>query len=254
MALCYNSNTMTEKLDIAKQVDLLFKLQGIDTQIYSLRAEQDEKPVEIAQLKDSLESKKAGIKDAEEKLKSLQLKHKEKEIALGSKEGEIKKLEGQLYQIKTNKEYTAMINEIESRKADNSLLEEEIINIIDSIDHAKLFLEKEKEKFNRESDKANAQIGEIEKQIIGIKSEISGLDKKRQELIPSIESKLLKEYERVLTGRNGQALAEVANNACGGCYMQLPAQVINEIRMKHNIIRCENCQRILYIDHEASNS
>jgi uncharacterized protein len=241
---------MTINQDIEKQIELFFKLQDIDTQIYSLKAEADEKPKAIAQLKELIENKKAGIKQAEETLKSFQLKHKDKDIALGSKEGEIKKLEGQLYQIKTNKEYTAMINEIESRKADNSLLEEEIINLMDNIDHAKAGLEDEKQKFSQESENIDSKIKVVEKQISDINAKISELNKTRQELLPAIDAKLLQEYERVLIARNGQALADVVNGACGGCYMQLPPQIINEIKMRQHIIRCENCQRMLYIANE----
>lgn len=241
---------MTNNIDIAEQTELFIKLQDIDLHIYRLKAEAEEKPKNITFLKDSLECKKAGIKQAEDTLKVLQLKHKEKEIALGSKENEIKKLEGQLYQIKTNKEYTAMINEIGSRKADNSLLEEEIINLMDSIDQAKAVLEDEKERFSHESNKIEEQIKGIEKDISDIKAKASEFDKKRQELSPSLDSKLLTEYERILSGRDGQALARVVNSACGGCYMHLPSQVINEIKMKQCIIRCENCQRMLYISDE----
>jgi uncharacterized protein len=243
---------MTNSMDISQQMGFLIKLQAIDSQVYRLKAEAEEKPKHIALLKNSLESKKAGIKQAEDNLKALQLKRKEKEIALGSKEGEIKKLEGQLYQIKTNKEYTAMINEIGSRKADNSLLEEEIINLMDSIDGAKSVLNNENEKFSQESKNIDVQIKEIEKDISDIELQVSEFEKKRQELLPSLDSKLLPEYERILSGREGQALAQVVHDACGGCYMQLPPQVINEIKMKQSIVRCENCQRMLYITDEEN--
>ncbi len=241
---------MTTNQDIEKQIDLFFNLQGIDAQIYCLKSEAEEKPKDIAQLKALIENKKAGIKEAEEKLKSFQLKHKDKDVALGSKEGEIKKLESQLYQIKTNKEYTAMINEIESRKADNSLLEEDIINLMDNIDQAKAGLEDEKRKFSHESEKIDSEIKAVEKQVSNINAKISELNKARQELLPAIDPKLLQEYERVLIARNGQALADVVNGACGGCFMQLPPQIINEIKMRQHIIRCENCQRMLYIANE----
>jgi uncharacterized protein len=252
--LCYNSYTMLNNMDIPQQTSLLLRLQEIDSRIYMLKTELEERPREIDCLKDSIDSKKNGMKKAEDNLKALQLKHKEKEVALGSKEAEIKKLEGQLYQIKTNKEYAAMINEIESRKADNSILEEEIINLMDSIDQAKSRFNQEKEKFSRESEVIEKQIKEIEKTLDDIKAQVVELDEKRQGLSPSIDTKLLSEYERILNGRNGQALAEVVAGSCGGCYMQLPPQVINEIKMKQKIIRCENCQRMLYISDGKNNS
>jgi len=243
---------MNENINIAEQTDLLISLQALDAQIYKMMSEKELKPLEISSLEDSLNQKQSGMKDAEDNLKSIQLKHKEKEITLGTKEEEVRKLQAQLNQIKTNKEYTTMINEIERHKADNSLLEEEIINFMDNIDEAKTCLDQEKQKFAEESKSIDMQIKEIKQQIKDIEEAILELKKKREDLTPLIGKKLLNEYERILTGRDGQALAEVVNDNCGGCYMQLPPQVINEICMKEKIVFCENCQRILYIKDEKA--
>jgi predicted nucleic acid-binding Zn-ribbon protein len=243
---------MNEKINIAEQTDLLISLQAFDTQIYKLMSEKELKPLEINNLEDSLKQKQSGMKGAEDNLKSIQLKHKEKEIMLGTKEEEVRKLQAQLNQIKTNKEYTTMINEIESHKADNSLLEEEIIKFMDSIDEVKARLDQEKQKFAEESKNIDTRIKEFKQQIKDIEAAIIELKKKREGLTPLIGKRLLSEYERILAGKDGQALAEVVNDNCGGCYMQLPSQVINEINMKEKIIFCENCQRILYIKDEKA--
>lgn len=243
---------MDEKIDIAEQTDLLIDLQALDMQIYKLTAEKELMPQEISNLEDSLKQKQSGMKEAEDNLKNIQLKHKEKEITLGTKEEEVRKLQAQLNQIKTNKEYTTMVNEIESHKADNSLLEEEIIKFMDSIDEAKACHDQEKQKFTEESKSIDTQIKEIREQIKDIEAAIIELKKKREDLSPLIDKKLLSEYERILAGRDGQALAKVVNNNCGGCYMQLPPQIINEICMKEKIIFCENCQRMLYIKDEKA--
>lgn len=243
---------MDENINIAEQTGLLIGLQALDTQIYKMESEKELKPEEISSLKDSLEQKQSGIKDAEVQLKGIQLKHKEKEIMLGTKEEQVKKLQTQLNLIKTNKEYATMVGEIESHKADNSLLEEEIINFMDSIDEAKVRLDQEKQKFTEESKNIDTQVKEIEQQIRSIDAAIAELKKKREELTPLVDKKFLNEYERILIGKDGQAMAEVVNSNCGGCYMQLPPQVINEINMKEKVIYCENCQRILYIKDEKA--
>ena len=62
--------------------------------------------------------------------------------------------------------------------------------------------------------------------------------------------KVLAHYEKVLTGRDGVALAAVKGKSCQGCFMNLPPQVINEIKMKDKMITCDSCARILYIENE----
>jgi len=144
-----------------------------------------------------------------------------------------------------------MLQEIERHNADNSLLEEEIIKLMDEIDAASGKVAEEKKKFEEESKKVDAGIKVIEARIKEIEESVAGLKKKREALTPSIGQKVLKDYERILEGRNGLALVEVINDACGGCYINLPPQVINEVRMKDKVTYCESCWRMLYIRDES---
>lgn len=242
---------MVEKIDIGHQIERLIQLQDIDSKIYRLNAEKEAKPEEIMQLESSLSQKQTALQKTESELKSLQLKRKEKEIELGTKEAEVKKLQVQLYQIKTNKEYAAMLHEIESHKADNSLLEDEILKFMEGIDAAEAKVQQEREKLKEEAKRVDAGTRAIEAKIREIEAGLEELKDKRAEIAPIIDPGILKGYEKVLEGRKGLALVEVINDACGGCYMQLPPQIINEIKLKEHVVFCENCQRMLYIKDDS---
>lgn len=241
---------MIEKTDIGQQLIFLLKLQDVDAQVYKLIAEKEAKPEEAQQFKDSLAAKQAALEEAKENHKNIQLKRKENEVELGTKEGEIKKLETQLYQIKTNKEYTAMLHEIERKKADNSLLEEEILKLMEAVDATAAKIQEEKKKFEDISKDVDVEIKKIETRVKEIDSMLAELKKKREEIEPTINPKILKNYEKILNGKDGLALVEVVNDACGGCHMNLPPQVINEVRMLDHIIQCGSCQRMLYMKYE----
>ena len=107
---------MSENIALAKQIDILISLQDIDGQIYKLKDSKEKKPNELTQINAEFQAKTKSVKQDEESFTQLQLKRKEKEGLLSLKEESIKKLKGQLYQIKTNKEYVAMQNEIEGQK------------------------------------------------------------------------------------------------------------------------------------------
>ena len=205
------------------------------------------KPKEIKQLQDSIADKRTALNKAEDDLKALQVRHKDKEGELATREDAIKKLQTQLYQLKTNKEYSTMLHEIESKKADKSLLEEEIIKLMDVIDEANRKVSDEKVGFEQEKVKVEQQVKVLESRIKEIDAKLQELQKSRGSITPDVDHNLLLDYEKVLVGRNGDALVEVVNDACGGCYMNLPPQVINEIKKKDRIIVCESCQRMLFI-------
>ena len=49
--------------------------------------------------------------------------------------------------------------------------------------------------------------------------------------------------------RKGYAVAEVKNGACGGCQLQLPPQLVAEVRRGDELMDCSYCHRILFMAH-----
>ena len=116
---------------IGLDLRILQEVQEYDREIYLLQETLEEIPSELAEVTAKLETEKNRLKTFQDELKGAQLKQKQKEGEHATKEENIKKYETQLTQVKTNKEYSSLQGEMTSLKADNSLLEEAIINLID---------------------------------------------------------------------------------------------------------------------------
>jgi len=71
-----------------------------------------------------------------------------------------------------------------------------------------------------------------------------------KQIVPEIDKKILASYERILKGKDGMALAAVHDYSCQGCFINLPPQVINEIKKHDHLVICESCARILYLEDE----
>lgn len=237
-------------LDLKSQIQSLGQLQVVDSEIAGLRQEKEAKPQEIMVLEAGFEAEKKQVTDAENLSLELQKQKKEEELELATKEEGIKKFQTQLYQLKTNKEYQAMVKEIEGIKADASLMEDKILELMDKIDAAKANIEKEKQKLQEKEKEFNAQKNKIQARIKEIDERLTQLETQRSQIIPEVEPKIFSTYEKILANRNSLAIVEVKNNSCGGCNMYVPPQVINLIKMYERIIVCEVCNRILYIEGE----
>ena len=162
---------------ITQNLDVLKKAQQLDSEIHHAYILLEEIPSHRARLKSELELEKNRLNELEKSLKDIQLKLKEKEIELSQKEMQIKKLDGQLSQVKTNKEYAALQQEIASLRADNSLLEEGIIHMLDEVDAAKDETRKEKEKFalvTKSFQDQDAEMAEQEKTLQGRLVDLKG--------------------------------------------------------------------------------
>lgn len=240
------------EINLKEQINKLIALQAVDAQIYCLLAEKDAKPDEIKQLDISFEERKKQLAELEKKSLDLQKRRREQELDLASKEEAIKKNQTQLYQLKTNREYAAMLKEIGGIKADISVIEDKIIEILDQADATKKDLEKEKQFLQEEEKRINSEKDKIQTRLKEIEERLAQLNAERERIIPDIEPRIISQYERVLKSRDWLAIVLVKNNACQGCFMNVPPQVINLIKMYDRLVTCEVCQRILYIDENES--
>lgn len=237
-------------VSIRTQIKKLVELQKIDFEIYNFKRELREKPDFIAQLKEKFESNKDGLKKLEEKLKALVLDRKSKELELQAKEVDIAKANTQLSSLKTNKEYQAKLLEIEHIKADKSVIEEKILILFDEIDRVNALIAQEKNKVAEEEKRFLAKKNEIDDLIKEIQDKLKGMEAKRNQIIPEINPAQLNRYERILENKDGLALVPIKNHCCGGCFMNVPEQVINEMKMHDRFISCEMCARLLYLEDD----
>ncbi|MCX5695317.1 MAG: C4-type zinc ribbon domain-containing protein [Candidatus Omnitrophica bacterium] len=235
-------------VDLKSQLSSLIKLQAVDSQIYSLRSEKASKPEEIKVMELSFEAKKASLAELDKKSTDLQKQRKERELELGSKDEAMKKLQSQLYSLKTNKEYQTMLQQIQDAKADASVIEDKILELFDKTDALKVELEKEKQKLKEEEQIFLTKKKQVDDRVKEIDERLSALEAQRKQALQDIDAKILSQYERILANRDGLAIVIVKGNSCGGCNMFVPPQVINLIKMYEHIITCEMCNRILYID------
>ena len=233
--------------DLKNQISNLIKIQEFDYQIYSLSAKKADKPQEIKRLSDAFELKKQNLVLLEKQSVELQKQRKEKELELAANAEGIKKLSGQLFSLKTNKEFQTMQQQIADAKADGSVIEEKILVSFEEADKIKAQIDSENIKLKEEEKIYLQQKKDIESSVKEIDDQLVQLETQRKQIIPEIDPKIFQEYERILSSREGLAIVPVEHNSCGGCHMLVPPQVINLIKMYSHIITCEVCNRILYI-------
>ena len=243
-------NYEERNMDLKQQIKKLIDLQDYDSEIFDLETQMNVFPEKIKEIDDIIESKTEGVKKAEDELKSLQVAKNEKENDIKSKEEKIAKHEGELYQIKNNKEYKALQHEIDSFKADISLLEEDLLTLFDDVENAQKTIEEEKKFFQTKKGELEKEKEKINQDQKSIAVKVTELQTKRQEAQNVIQPEILQKYNRILEYRGRTAVAKLTGDSCGGCYMQLRAQVINQIKIQKEIVQCENCSRILYAEDE----
>jgi hypothetical protein len=235
-------------VNLKSQLNILLQLQSIDSQIYGLNDQKNTLPKEVEVLRAAFEEKKKRLADLEKVSLELQKGKKDAEMELASKEEGVKKLQGQLYSLKTNKEYNTMLQQIQDSKADASRVEDKILEVMDKLENSRRDIEGEKNRLSQEEKVFNEAKKKVEDRLKEIEEKLIQLDAMRKRVIPEIDKHIFGQYERILANREGLAIVEVKNNTCMGCNMLVPAQVINLIKMYERIVTCDVCNRMLFIN------
>ncbi len=236
--------------NLKDQIKKLVELQVMDEEIFRFKRELREKPAQVGDLKNEFESKKVNLKALEDKLKAIQLAQKTLELDLKVKEETIAKTDASLSLIKTNKEYQARLLEIENLKADKSLVEEKILLGFDEVEAAHRALETEKSIVAQYEKEFNAKKKQMEDDVAVISDQLKVKESQRARIAPEVRPDYLSRYERILKNKDGLGIVRVVDHACGGCFMHLTEQVLNELKKYEQIITCDVCARILYLADE----
>ena|SRR3989338_2063331 len=234
------TNTFKQDLQILKD------LQILDKQIYDFSQEVMQIPLQQKAYENEFDSEKKAFQALEDKLKQAKLKQKEKEMELGQKEEQIIKRQGQLNLVKTNEEYSAIRLEIANMKADNSVLEEAILLLMDEVEAETKQVNAGKEAMKLEEKKLADRKTELALREKECQSKIDDLKSKRKAFISQVNAEIALFYEKILAKKSGMALARIDNENCSSCQMKLRPQVLNEVKLQEKIVLCENCTRILY--------
>lgn len=223
----------------------LLELQKLDIKIAALKSSEQELPKEKDKFKIHRERLALELKNSEERCKKLLLEQRECAGDIEQRQAQIVKYDGQLYSIKKNEEYKALLYEIDLLKKQISVKEERILSLMIEHDEAKEALEADKERIQRELNDIDAECGKIDKELQELVAERKALVKSRPPLANKVNKSLLSRYERIRKVRT-PAVVPLNEEVCGGCFMAVRPQIVNEIMANEKVHSCQHCGRLLY--------
>ena len=231
-------------------VNKLIELQKIDSRLLEIEEIKGDLPriVEktkklVVDLNESVSENNDNITEIEKKIRDLSAK-------INDSNEKLKKYKDQLYLVKSNKEYDALMLEIDHIKEFLDGVETNILELEDQ----KTDLE-EKNKSNELDIKSNEEYLnestlELEDAMSSTKIEEEKLNLQRTDLIKNIDNNYISSYDRLRGARQGNGVVALNRGACGNCFNQLPPQFIIEVKQNNSIKNCDSCGVFLYYELE----
>ncbi len=204
-------------------------------------------PARIQEWEDTLNSRKAELEELNGEVEERKKAQRHLERQLDQKQVDLSKYNTQLPLIKTNREYKAILVEIDMVEKDISDLEEEILAKMDDVEEVEGRAREKREELRRAEEETAKERQKLEDKQKALEESLRGTRSQRENLAADVESSLLTQYDRIRTRKEGLALTRISGESCDACHMALPPQIVNEV-IGGRVKSCPSCLRLLYWD------
>ncbi len=234
-------------------LDGLVKLQSVENRLGAEKAKLSRCRRNVVIQENLIRSLQNALEAKNEEVQLTKVQFDRLELELKSRDETIGRLRASLNTARTNKEYAAVLTQLNTTKADNSKIETQSLDLlkvmeVDEAECKDIHVQIDEQKDTLEQTRKESESLAAEYQV-----EIDKIQAEWNEVAQAVPADSLDTFNRVAETYDGQAVATIEQQdgkgaySCGGCFMAITAESVNMLMTKDDIIRCPNCTRILLL-------
>lgn len=236
-------------------LDAIRALQEIELQIFDIRRQLARKEKFVTLQSAKVASARAALEAEQREHRRAQVEMGDFDLTLKSRSAGIDKMRQQLLSIRNNKEYAAVLSQLNTEKAEVARIESKGLEMLTALEARKTTLDSH-ERVLREEEQ---RLAELKNQLAAAQQsfaqKLGELDAQRKLATAPIAPEIQTMFNRVAERYDGEAMARVVRSnprrdefTCEGCNMSVTADRYNGLKTRDEIQTCSNCGRILYVE------
>ena len=226
----------------------VLELQKTDQDLHELEQYKVDIPNQLETMETVQSEAETRLTDQETKVADIDKNRRQYERDLQAAQEQIKKYQGQLYSVKTNKEYDALQAEIQAQKNRISELEDAILQLISDAEAEQEALETIRGETESLIERFSEERTTLQSRLSAVDEDVAVKMDERKRMATRVENQVLKVYDRIRRNLRGMTVVPVKKGACSGCFHVIPLQVVMQIRQGRKLVSCESCGRILILE------
>ena len=228
----------------------LKELQNIDDKLSEIRSYLGDLPVKVKELKSREAMLIEELDNGKDRLKHIEVELNKIEVEIAVAKEKINSLKDQLFKVANNRQYDALMAEIDYLKESTDQMETKDLELMEEKSQLKEKVKLQKESLDELTSDLSTRIDKLESTMAESGDRKKKLEQARNNRREKIPQSLLSRYDRILKGKKGLAVAAVKGSACEGCGSALPPQSVFSLKEKPKIYNCEVCGRFLFWEKE----
>ena len=238
---------MLEFLPMLADLEKLIQLQRAETELRQVENELTEIPERKTELETRLLQERTRLDAAKQGLAVSQKTRRQFESELQDLEAKRSKYKTQLMDVKTNKEYTAMLHEIEAAEREIRGREDQVLMEMEKAEQLSAEIKSEEAAFKAVEEASRREGRGLDEKTSALRQQVARLTGDRDAVAATVSPSALELFHRIAKLR-GSAVAEVKDATCQLCHLKLRLQMFVELKHNDAVIQCPSCSRILYFE------
>ena len=231
-----------------EQMRLLIELQEIDAEMKGTREQRLQFESKLNVLREDRERVQTMVDSLATQLEELEGQRSQLNLSLTQERENLEKAEGRLPSIQTQKEYVAVLKEVDTAKKLSKELEEQVAAKAEEIGSLSSDKEEKDGELASLVTQEKAQEEEISEDLEKLAGDLQSKEGARGELYEKVSASLRRRYDQLIKRREGIAVVVAIEGACTGCNMHLPPQLYNSLFRVDEVRTCPHCNRVIYVE------
>ena len=232
-------------------LDRLYRLQEILLDIQRKTEKKNKVPDHLSHVEAAYRDSVKRRGEMKDRIEKAQARKKTLEEEVADLAEKLKKYQGQLPMVKTNREYGAILDEMDGVKREVRTREDELLALDETLEKAKTEGDDLGRSFPTDQAAYEEQMTDWRAEQALLQEQIQKAQTDADALRATLDKRLLGSFDRIAKVRAGVAVAKVVmvsthNAACSACNVRIRPQLLSDIRLTKEMITCDNCKRILY--------
>ncbi|OHD11497.1 MAG: hypothetical protein A2Y34_02325 [Spirochaetes bacterium GWC1_27_15] len=240
-------------MEVQRIYERLLGYQSILTEKFKLQEKMEELPKVLSSRVEVLNRLKKSYLNKYNQFKKLEENIFSHQRMMGELSLHQKRLEEKTKLVKGQREYESLFKEIDGVKQKEDEYRFQLLQDQRVIDDLKNALQKDEMSIKQQEEELSKEQERINVELSKIKHELDSLVKQEKNLVADVDDNLKYKFEKIVKNKDGIGIVSISKGHCNGCYLVLPPEFINQVRMDQEIYFCQNCSRILYYDPKTDN-
>jgi len=232
-----------------EQLIRLVRVQVLAREARDARAVVEGAPDRIEEIEGRFRERNAEYVAVKTRFDDLEADRKRRSLELEALEENRKKFMESLMQVQNQREYAAVLKELDAVKAAIGEHEEAILKAMEELETLKSDLEARSSHIEQERAQVETERSAVEAEVRAAGEKIAAAEAERTRIEGELPEPLVSRVKRVEEARGGLFLVPAEHEMCTACQVRVRPQVYQEIKLASRIHACGSCRRYLY--HES---